>query len=322
MESSAKYVKIPGMSDKGTESAANGAPQATENSITAGQNDALIVAKDVTYSYRNGEQVSRGVKGVDLEIRGGEFVVVLGRNGSGKSTLAKLLNGFLVPDEGTVTVNGVDTADDDKIFDVRSTVGMVFQNPDNQMVASVIESDVAFGPENLGVPRDEIEERVTEALETVGMEGYRTGSPNRLSGGQKQRIAIAAILAMRPKAIVLDESTAMLDPKGRREIMDTILKLQREKGMAVVLITHYMDEAIAADKLHIMNDGEIIASGTPREVFQNEAAIQRAGLELPVAAKVALNLKRAGLNIGFALTDEELAEEIAVALTEEKCESK
>ena len=322
MESSAKYVKIPGMSDKGTESAANGAPQATENSITAGQNDALIVAKDVTYSYRNGEQVSRGVKGVDLEIRGGEFVVVLGRNGSGKSTLAKLLNGFLVPDEGTVTVNGVDTADDDKIFDVRSTVGMVFQNPDNQMVASVIESDVAFGPENLGVPREEIEERVTEALETVGMEGYRTGSPNRLSGGQKQRIAIAAILAMRPKAIVLDESTAMLDPKGRREIMDTILKLQREKGMAVVLITHYMDEAIAADKIHIMNDGEIIASGTPREVFQNEAAIQRAGLELPVAAKVALSLKKAGLNIGFALTDEELAEEVAVALTEEKCESK
>ena len=322
MESSAKYVKIPGMSDKGTEFAANGAPQATENSITTGQNDALIVAKDVTYSYRNGEQVSRGVKGVDLEIRGGEFVVVLGRNGSGKSTLAKLLNGFLVPDEGTVTVNGVDTADDDKIFDVRSTVGMVFQNPDNQMVASVIESDVAFGPENLGVPRDEIEERVTEALETVGMESYRTGSPNRLSGGQKQRIAIAAILAMRPKAIVLDESTAMLDPKGRREIMDTILKLQREKGMAVVLITHYMDEAIAADKIHIMNDGEIIASGTPRKVFQNEAAIQRAGLELPVAAKVALNLKRAGLNIGFALTDEELAEEVAVALTEEKCESK
>ena len=310
------------MSDKGTESAANGAPQATENSITAGQNDVLIVAKDVTYSYRNGEQVSRGVKGVDLEIRGGEFVVVLGRNGSGKSTLAKLLNGFLVPDEGTVTVNGVDTADDDKIFDVRSTVGMVFQNPDNQMVASVIESDVAFGPENLGVPRDEIEERVTEALETVGMESYRTGSPNRLSGGQKQRIAIAAILAMRPKAIVLDESTAMLDPKGRREIMDTILKLQREKGMAVVLITHYMDEAIAADKIHIMNDGEIIASGTPREVFQNEAAIQRAGLELPVAAKVALNLKKAGLNIGFALTDEALAEEVAVALTEEKCESK
>lgn len=322
MESSAKYVKIPGMSDKGTESAANGALQATENSITARQNDALIVAKDVTYSYRNGEQVSRGVKGVDLEIRGGEFVVVLGRNGSGKSTLAKLLNGFLVPDEGTVTVNGVDTADDDKIFDVRSTIGMVFQNPDNQMVASVIESDVAFGPENLGVPREEIEERVTEALETVGMESYRTGSPNRLSGGQKQRIAIAAILAMRPKAIVLDESTAMLDPKGRREIMDTILKLQREKGMAVVLITHYMDEAIAADKIHIMNDGEIIASGTPREVFQNEAAIQRAGLELPVAAKVALNLKKAGLNIGFALTDEELAEEVAVALTEEKCESK
>ena len=324
MESSAKYVKIPGMSDKGTEFAANGAPQATENSITTGQNDALIVAKDVTYSYRNGEQVSRGVKGVDLEIRGGEFVVVLDeipehrdqsetrrihrRDLSGPAIQRRVLPVeiqsvvALHPGHRGLRLQEFRSA---PLHDRRSTAA-------GTGIPRVAES----------VPRDEIEERVTEALETVGMESYRTGSPNRLSGGQKQRIAIAAILAMRPKAIVLDESTAMLDPKGRREIMDTILKLQREKGMAVVLITHYMDEAIAADKIHIMNDGEIIASGTPRKVFQNEAAIQRAGLELPVAAKVALNLKKAGLYRGFALNDEELAEEVAVALTEEKCESK
>ena len=215
-----------------------------------------------------------------------------------------------MPDEGVVTVNGTDTADDDKIFKVRSEVGMVFQNPDNQMVASIIESDVAFGPENLGVPREEIETRITEALEIVGMESYRKGSPNRLSGGQKQRIAIAAILAMRPEVIILDESTAMLDPKGRREIMETILKLKNEKGMAVVLITHYMDEAIGADKIYLMCDGEAIASGSPREVFSNEEAVRLAGLELPVAARVSLNLKKAGLDVGFALTDEELAEEI------------
>lgn len=277
---------------------------------TPSDNAPVIKAEGVTYSYRSGEQVSRGVTGVSVEIYPGEFVVILGRNGSGKSTLAKLLNGFLVPDEGVVTVNGTDTADDDKIFKVRSEVGMVFQNPDNQMVASVIESDVAFGPENLGVPREEIETRITEALEIVGMESYRKGSPNRLSGGQKQRIAIAAILAMRPEVIILDESTAMLDPKGRREIMETILRLKNEKGMAVVLITHYMDEAIGADKIYLMCDGEAIASGSPREVFSNEEAVRLAGLELPVAARVSLNLKKAGLDVGFALTDEELAEEI------------
>ncbi len=313
LEKAAECGKITVMSMQGKD---------PEN-FTIGQNDAngetdcvtdvgtpLIKADGVTYSYRNGEQVSRGVTDVSLSINRGEFVVILGRNGSGKSTLAKLLNGFLVPDEGIVTVRGIDTADDDKIFEVRSVVGMVFQNPDNQMVASVIESDVAFGPENLGVPREEIEERITDALETVGMEKYRKGSPNKLSGGQKQRIAIAAILAMRPEVVILDESTAMLDPKGRREIMDTVLKLKREKGMAVVLITHYMDEAIAADRIHIMNDGGIIASGSPAEVFGNEDAVRRAGLELPVAAKISLDLKKAGLDIGFALTDEELAEEI------------
>lgn len=270
--------------------------------------EVVIKADGVKYSYRSGERVSRGVEGIDLEIRRGEFVVFLGRNGSGKSTLAKLLNGFLVPDEGIVTALGLDTADEDRIYDVRSKVGMVFQNPDNQMVASVIESDVAFGPENLGVPREEIEERVTEALETVGMTEYRNGSPNKLSGGQKQRVAIASILAMRPEVIILDESTAMLDPKGRREIMETIMKLNREKGMTVILITHYMDEAIEADRIFVMDSGRVTAFGTPAEVFAATEAIAAAGLELPVAGKVSLELKKMGFDVPFAITDEDLAE--------------
>ena len=273
-------------------------------------NEVVIKADGVDFSYRSGEYVSRGVTGINLEVRRGEFLVILGRNGSGKSTLAKLLNGFLIPDEGIVTVMGTDTADENKIYEVRSKVGMVFQNPDNQMVASVVENDVAFGPENLGIPRAEIEERVTEALETVGMSEYRKGSPNKLSGGQKQRIAIAAILAMRPDVVILDESTAMLDPKGRREIMDTVMKLNREKGMTVVLITHYMDEAIEADRILVLNDGKVIASGAPREVFFNYDKVKAAGLELPVASKVSKALIEAGCDLPFAITDEELAKSV------------
>lgn len=273
-------------------------------------NEVVIKADGVDFSYRSGEYVSRGVTGINLEVRRGEFLVILGRNGSGKSTLAKLLNGFLIPDEGIVTVMGTDTADENKIYEVRSKVGMVFQNPDNQMVASVVENDVAFGPENLGIPRAEIEERVTEALETVGMSEYRKGSPNKLSGGQKQRIAIAAILAMRPDVVILDESTAMLDPKGRREIMDTVMNLNREKGMTVVLITHYMDEAIEADRIFVMNDGKITASGAPKDVFLNYDKVKAAGLELPVASKVSKALIEAGYDLPFAITDEELAKSI------------
>lgn len=268
----------------------------------------IITLDGVSYDYRSGEQVSRGVSDVSFSIEEGEFVVLLGHNGSGKSTVAKLMNGFLVPDKGKIIVRGIDTSDDAKIYELRAKVGMVFQNADNQMVASIIENDIAFGPENLGIPREEIEERITFALDAVNMSEHRKRSPLKLSGGQKQRVAIAAILAMRPEVLILDESTAMLDPKGRGEIMDTILKLNRENGMTVILITHYMDEAIAADKIFVMNEGRVVLSGTPREVFAETDKIAEAKLELPVASKVSAELIKAGLDIPFALTDEELAE--------------
>lgn len=268
----------------------------------------IIKVENVSYNYVSGEQVSRGVRGVSLTVRKGEFVVLLGHNGSGKSTLAKLLNGFIVPAEGKVTVEGIDTRDDKRIYELRAKVGMVFQNADNQMVASVIENDIAFGPENLGVPRDEIEKRISWALDAVNMLEHRRRSPNKLSGGQKQRIAIAAILAMYPDVLILDESTAMLDPKGRGEIMETISRLNKEKGLTVILITHYMDEAIAADRIFVMNEGRIIKEGKPREVFSDTEKIAEAKLELPVASRISAELRRAGLDIPFALTDEELAE--------------
>lgn len=268
----------------------------------------IIKVENVSYDYVSGEQVSRGVRGVSLTVRKGEFVVLLGHNGSGKSTLAKLLNGFIVPAEGKVTVEGIDTRDDKRIYELRAKVGMVFQNADNQMVASVIENDIAFGPENLGVPREEIEKRISWALDAVNMSEHRKRSPNKLSGGQKQRIAIAAILAMYPDVLILDESTAMLDPKGRGEIMETISRLNKEKGLTVILITHYMDEAIAADRIFVMNEGRIIKEGKPREVFSDTEKIAEAKLELPVASRISAELRRAGLDIPFALTDEELAE--------------
>lgn len=268
----------------------------------------IIKVENVSYDYVSGEQVSRGVRGVSLTVRKGEFVVLLGHNGSGKSTLAKLLNGFIVPAEGKVIVEGIDTRDDKRIYELRAKVGMVFQNADNQMVASVIENDIAFGPENLGVPRDEIEKRISWALDAVNMSEHRRRSPNKLSGGQKQRIAIAAILAMYPDVLILDESTAMLDPKGRGEIMETISRLNKEKGLTVILITHYMDEAIAADRIFVMNEGRIIKEGKPREVFSDTEKIAEAKLELPVASRISAELRRAGLDIPFALTDEELAE--------------
>ncbi len=279
-----------------------------KNCETGHAEGAVIKVDNVSYDYRSGEHVSRGVRGVSLVVNRGEFVVLLGHNGSGKSTLAKLLNGFVVPDEGTVTVEGIDTRDNERIYELRAKVGMVFQNADNQMVASVIENDIAFGPENLGVPREEIEKRITWALDAVNMSEHRKRSPNKLSGGQKQRIAIAAILAMYPDVLILDESTAMLDPKGRAEIMETIQRLNKEKGLTVILITHYMDEAIAADKIFVMNEGRVIAEGTPREVFSATDKIAEAKLELPVASKISAELRRAGLDIPFALTDEELTE--------------
>jgi energy-coupling factor transport system ATP-binding protein len=271
----------------------------------------IIEIKNVSFSYRRGETVTKAVKNVNLTVEKGEFIVILGRNGSGKSTLAKLLNGFLLPDEGSILVDGVSTADDKKIFELRSNVGMVFQNPDNQMVASIIEDDLAFGPENLGVPREEIRKRVDFALNAVNMLEYKHRTPERLSGGQKQRVAIAAVLSMLPKILIFDEATAMLDPKGRAEIMQTATKLNKEQGMTVMHITHYMNEAVNADKIVIMHDGEILACGKPSDVFRDAETVKKAGLELPVAAYVSneiINLFDKDFKL--CLTDEELAEEV------------
>lgn len=268
--------------------------------------DNIITVENVSFDYVSGDLTNRGVVDVNLEIERGSFLVLIGHNGSGKSTLAKLLNGFFIPDKGLVKVNGIETREEEKTFEIRSKVGMVFQNPDNQMVASIIEDDLAFGPENLGVAPDTIKERIDWALKTVKMEDYKQKTPGRLSGGQKQRIAIAAILVMKPEVLILDESTAMLDPKGRDEVMDTITRLNKEEGMTVVLITHYMEEAIKADKVAVMNEGKIVLYGKPEEVFSNIDVIKKAKLELPVATKVSAILKSNGFKIPLALTEEEL----------------
>ncbi len=270
--------------------------------------DNIIELKNVSYDYVSGDIITRGVKDVTLDIERGSFVAFVGHNGSGKSTLAKLLNGFFVPDKGEVFVEGIDTADDDKIFDIRKKVGMVFQNPDNQMVASIVEDDLAFGPENLGVPREEIGKRIDWALKTVNMEGQNKRTPNKLSGGQKQRISIAAILVMKPDVLILDESTAMLDPKGREEVMETIMRLNKEEGMTVILITHYMEEVILADKVVVMNDGEVVLHGTPKEVYKELETIRDAQLELPIITQVAVELKNRGYDVPLSLTKEELVE--------------
>ena len=270
----------------------------------------IIKAENVDHWYGEDDNRTRALKDISLEIDEGSFVAVLGHNGSGKSTLAKHFNAILTPELGKIYVAGMDTSDKDLVIDIRRTVGMVFQNPDNQMVASIIEDDVAFGPENLGVPREEIRERVDEALKTVGMYEHRTRTPFKLSGGQKQRVAIAAILAMRPEILILDESTAMLDPEGRSEVMETIKRLNKDKNVTVILITHYMDEALNADKVFVLNRGSLIAQGDPREVFSDLKAIKKAKLELPVAAAVSHKLIAAGIDVPVALTDEELAEAI------------
>lgn len=268
----------------------------------------VITLDDVSYDYKSGDTVTRGVRNVNLAVKGGSFTVLLGANGSGKSTLAKLTDAFMRPDSGVITVFGCDTRNDEDLYKIRSSVGMVFQNPDNQTVASIVEDDVAFGPENLGVPREEIDKRITWALEKVGMSEYRHRSPVKLSGGQKQRIAIATALAMLPAVLILDESTSMLDPKGRKEVLDTVKKLNKEHGVTVVLITHYMDEAVDADQVFVMDEGTIIRSGSPEEVFADVGVLEEAGLEPPLAAKVSAYLRARGLDVPFALTDEQLAE--------------
>ena len=276
----------------------------------------IISFKQVHYTYPGDELES--LCGVDLEIEQGEFVAVLGHNGSGKSTLAKHMNAILVPDEGKVVIDGIDSSEEDDVYEIRRRVGMVFQNPDNQIVANVVEDDVAFAPENLGVPSAEIRERVDAALKQVGMYEYRTHAPHLLSGGQKQRVAIAGVIAMQPKIIVLDEPTAMLDPQGREEVLSTVTKLCREKGMTVVLITHHMDECVGADKLVIMSNGYIKAVGTPAELFSDVEMMAREGLAVPETTKLLYELNGLGFSLPLGELDEEsCAAAIAAAIKKE-----
>ena len=272
-----------------------------------------IKLENVYYAYEadEGEKPANAVDGVSLEVEEGSFVAVVGHNGSGKSTLARLFNGLLLPDSGSVTVFGMDTKDEKQIYSIRSSVGMVFQNPDNQMVASVVEDDIAFGPENLGLPRDEIIRRVDRALEQVGMSEYRKSTPFRMSGGQKQRLAIAGVLAIRPKVIVMDESTAMLDPKGRREVMDVIHALNKEEKMTVIHITHYMEEVLEAERVIVMDGGKIAVDDTPRAVFARGEQLKKYKISPPAVTLMADALADCGADIARDIaTEEELEDAI------------
>lgn len=267
----------------------------------------FIKADKVRFAYEpaEGELPREVLHGVSLEIKKGEFVALLGHNGCGKSTMAKLFNGMLLPTEGKVTVEGMDTADEETIYEVRRRVGLVQQNPDNQLVASIVEEDVAFGPENLGIEPKEIRRRVDEALKAVDMYEYRENAPYKLSGGQKQRVAIAGIIAMEPDCIVLDEPTAMLDPRGRDEVMETIHKLNREKGITIILITHYMDEAVQAGRVIVMDEGNILTEGTPREVFSQVELLKQHHLDVPQATELAYRLRAYGCGIPDGILNEE-----------------
>lgn len=277
----------------------------------------IIDIKNLVFEYirrdeeGNTEEIERAIDGVELEVNEGDFIAILGHNGSGKSTLAKHLNALLVPTEGTVWVNGFDTRDVNNLLKIRQSAGMVFQNPDNQIIASVVEEDVGFGPENMGVPTDEILTRVKDSLAAVGMSGYAKHSPNKLSGGQKQRVAIAGIMAMRPKCIVLDEPTAMLDPIGRKEVLKTVHKLNKNENITIILITHYMDEVIDADKVFVMEEGKVVLQGTPREVFSEVERLENYRLDVPQVTKLAYELKKSGVSIDeTVLTVEEFREAI------------
>ncbi len=272
----------------------------------------MIKAEKIMFKYPGqGEEKPLVLKDVNIQINKGEFVAILGHNGSGKSTFAKHINALLTPDSGVVYINGMDTKDESNLWNIRQTAGMVFQNPDNQIVATIVEEDVAFGPENLGVPPIQIRKRVDESLLTVDMFEYRKHSPHLLSGGQKQRIAIAGILAMKPQCIVLDEPTAMLDPSGRREVMDTITKLNKEENITIVLITHYMDEAVNADRVYVMEDGEIVIDGTPKQVFSKVNQIKALGLDVPQITELAQMLIAEGVDIPLdILTVDEMVVEL------------
>ena len=274
---------------------------------------AIISFNNVHFTYPGDDDET--LRGIDLEIEEGTFVAVLGHNGSGKSTLAKHMNAILVPDEGKVTVAGLDTADENGIIDLRRNIGMVFQNPDNQIVANVVEDDVAFAPENLGVAPEEIRKRVDDALRQVGMYELRKHAPHLLSGGQKQRVAIAGVIAMQPKIIVLDEPTAMLDPQGRAEVVSTVSKLCREKGMTVILITHHMDECVDADRLIVMSNGHIVADGSPEKVFSMVELMEKEGLTVPETTRVLYELRGQGIDVPLdALRVEDCARAIAAKI--------
>ena len=258
------------------------------------------------------EEVKRALDGVDVDIKAGDFVAVLGHNGSGKSTFGKHVNALLAPTEGTLWVGEMDTKDESHIWDIRKMAGMVFQNPDNQIIGNIVEEDVGFGPENLGVPTEEIWKRVDESLKAVGMTAYRLQSPNKLSGGQKQRVAIAGVMAMKPRCIILDEPTAMLDPNGRREVIKTVHALNRAEGITVLLITHYMEEAVNADRVIVMDDGRIVMDGEPREIFSRVRELKSHGLDVPQVTELAFALREAGMPLPEGiLSREELVRELA-----------
>ena len=276
----------------------------------------MITAQDLRFQYEYPDEPPHVVlEGIDLRIEKGSFVALLGHNGCGKSTLAKHMNAMLLPTGGRVLVKEMDTADEEQKYEIRRTVGMVLQNPDNQLVSTIVEEDVAFGPENLGIPPEEIRRRVDDSLKAVGMYDYREHAPDKLSGGQKQRVAIAGIIAMEPECIVLDEPTAMLDPQGRREVMDTIQALNRDRGITVVLITHYMDEAVQADRVVVMDEGNILMDGTPRQVFSQVEALRRVELDVPQPTELCYRLRQEGAPLpDGVLTVEECVEALALLL--------
>ena len=281
-------------------------------------NTNIVEFHNVTFFYDADEgeqQPEPAIRDFTFNVKKGEFVAVLGHNGSGKSTVAKLSNSILIPNEGKVLVKGMDTADEDLSYEIRKTVGVVFQNPDNQIVASIVEEDVAFGPENLGLPREEIRKRVDDSLKAVGMYEYRHHEPHKLSGGQKQRVAIAGIIAMRPECIFLDEPTAMLDPKGRKEVMDTVIKLNKEYGMSVVFITHFMEEAVLADRVAVIDNSRLLLEGTPKEVFKQEDLLRSVGLDIPQITNLAREMKKSGVKVDDSvLTLNEFVENITALL--------
>lgn len=266
----------------------------------------IIEIKNLSFQYEGSSK--KVLKNLNIDIKEGEFICVLGHNGSGKSTLAKLINAQYIPTEGDILVGNMNTKDDDNLWNIREMCGMVFQNPDNQLVATIVEEDVAFGPENLGIPREELRKRVDECLELVGMSEYKRHSPALLSGGQKQRIAIAGILAMNPKCLLMDEPTAMLDPQGRKDILDTVLKL-REMGKTIIHITHYMEECVNADRIIVINEGNVVLEGTPREVFSNVVQMKEIGLDVPEPTEISYLLNKSNINVrADVLTVDELVE--------------